>query len=256
MTTSAKSLAHNEKLTGKVAVVTAASRGIGRAIALRLAEDGASVVVNWHSNSAAAEEVVDAITEAGGKAVAVQADIGVPADVDRLFATALREFGALDILVNNAGVVAVNKPTAEVSDEEIERTVAVNFIGTFQAMRYAARELRDGGRIINISTGYTRYPSPKVGIYAGTKAAVEQFAVSAAKELGPRGITVNTVLPGITDTDGISQDVRKNLDGFIAQTPLGRLGQAKDIADVVAFLAGDESRWITGQSIVAAGGLV
>ncbi|MCP3799796.1 glucose 1-dehydrogenase [Allokutzneria sp. A3M-2-11 16] len=256
MTTSVEPLARNGKLAGKIAVVTAASRGIGRAIALRLAADGASVVVNWHSNSAAAEEVVAAITEAGGTAIGVQADIGVPADVDRLFAVTLQEFGALDILVNNAGVVAVTKPTAEVSDEDIERTVAVNFTGTFLAMRHAARELRDGGRIINISTGYTRYPSPKVGIYAGTKAAVEQFAVSAAKELGSRGITVNTVLPGITDTDGISQDVRENLDGFIAMTPLGRLGQPRDIADIVAFLAGDDSRWVTGQSIVAAGGLV
>ncbi|MFB9906347.1 glucose 1-dehydrogenase [Allokutzneria oryzae] len=256
MTATVEPLPLNGKLTGKTAIVTAASRGIGRAIALRLAADGARVAVNWHRNAEAAEEVVAAITGAGGTAIEVQADIGVPADVDRLFAVTLREFGGLDILVNNAAVIATPSPLAEVTDADIDRSVAVNFKGTFLALRHAARELRDGGRIINISTGYTRYPSPFVGVYAGTKAAVEQFAISAAKELGPRGITVNSVLPGITDTDGITDDVRANLDEFIGMTPLGRLGQPQDIADIVAFLAGDDARWVTGQSIVAAGGLV
>nr|WP_232291813.1 glucose 1-dehydrogenase [Frankia sp. QA3] len=242
-------------LVGKVAVVTAASRGIGRAVARRLAADGAAVVVNWHTSATAAREVVAGIADAGGRAVAVRADLGDRGGPEALFTAAEETFGGVDILVNNAGITAV-APTADLDEDTFDRLFAVNVRGTFLALRLAARRLRDGGRIVNISTGYTLATYPNVGVYAGTKAAVEQMARSLSRELGPRRITVNTVLPGLVDTDGLSADVRANLDAFVAATPLGRIGEARDIADVVAFLAGDDARWVTGQAIVAAGGLV
>lgn len=242
-------------LAGKVAVVTAASRGIGRAVARRLAADGAAVIVNWHTSASAAREVVAGIVDTGGRAVAVRADLGDRGGPETLFAAAEEAFGGVDILVNNAGIGAV-APTADVDEDAFDRLFAVNVRGTFLALRLAARRLRDGGRIVNISTGYTRATFPNVGVYAGTKAAVEQMARSLSRELGPRRITVNTVLPGLVDTDGLSADVRANLDAFVAATPLGRIGEARDIADIVAFLAGDDARWVTGQDIVAAGGLV
>ena len=242
-------------LAGKVAVVTAASRGIGRGIAERLGAGGADVVVNWHTSETAAAEVVAGIESSGSRAVAVQADLGAPGAVDRIFDRAVDEFGAVDILVNNAGI-SLSAPTADLDESDLDRLLAVNVKGSFRAMQLAARHLRDGGRVVNISTGYTRSAYPNVGAYAGTKAAVEQMGLSLAKELAPRGITVNAVLPGLVDTDGISPDVRLRIDEFVAMTPLGRLGRPEDIADIVAFLVSDHARWVTGQAIVAAGGLV
>lgn len=241
-------------LNGKVALITAASRGIGRAIALRLGRDGASVVVNYHSNEGAAEEVVAGIEKAGGKAVAIQGDIGTPGDVEWLFDETLRIFGGLDIVVNNAGITVVG-PTQFFDVAQLDRALAVNVKGTFLALQQAANHVRDGGRIINISTGYTRAPNPHVGVYVGTKAAVEQFGHSLSKELGERRITVNSVLPGLTDTEGVAPEVRARADTYIAQTPLGRFGRPEDIADVVAFLASEDGRWVTGQAISATGGL-
>ncbi|MFF4402590.1 SDR family oxidoreductase [Streptomyces sp. NPDC001480] len=242
-------------LNQSVALVTASSRGIGRAIALRLGRDGANVAVNYHSNEAAARDVVREIEEWGSNAVAVQADLAVPGDVTRLFEESVAAFGGLDIVVNNAGMRAFGS-ISTFSVEELDRLLAVNVKGTFLAMQQAANLVRDGGRIVNISTGHTKGPSQRVAAYGGSKAAMEYFGHVLAKELGNRKITVNVVLPGLTDTDGLSPEFRANADAFIARTPLGRLGRPEDIADVVAFLASDDARWVTGQTIAAAGGLV
>ncbi|WP_305786618.1 SDR family oxidoreductase [Symbioplanes lichenis] len=238
----------------RTALITASSRGIGRAIALRLSRDGASVAVNYQRNETAAKEVVATIEQAGGKAVAVRADIADPADITRLFEEAAGALGGLDIVVNNAGVRAFGA-VAEMPLDVLDSILAVNVRGTFLVMQQAARVLRDGGRIINISTGHTREANPNVAAYGGGKTAAEYFARVLAKELGSRRITVNSVLPGLTDTDGLSPDFRAN-DALLARTPLGRLGRPEDIADVVAFLAGDDARWVTGDTIAAAGGLV
>ncbi|GAA1388460.1 A-factor type gamma-butyrolactone 6-reductase ScbB [Kitasatospora putterlickiae] len=242
-----------KKLAGKSALVTASSRGIGRATALRLAADGAQVAVNYHSDAASARAVVEAIESAGGRAIAVQGDIGVPADVERVFKETLAAFGSLDILVNNAGLGA-NGALAEVGPELLDRVVDVNFKGTFYAIQQAARVLNDGGRIVNISTGYTKQPFPGFGVYSATKAAVEALGLAASKELGARQITVNSVLPGLVNTDQTAP-IREQFPAVAGMTPLGRVGEPEDIADVVAFLASDDARWVTGQIIAAAGGL-
>ncbi|WP_280721488.1 glucose 1-dehydrogenase [Kitasatospora sp. MAA4] len=242
-----------KKLSGKSALVTASSRGIGRAIALRLAADGARVAVNYHRDDRAAQDVVGAITAAGGQAIAVQGDVGVQADVERLFKEAVAAFGSLDILVNNAGLGA-HGPIAEIDTALLDRVVDVNVKGTFYALQQAARLLNDGGRIVNISTGYTRSAFPGFGVYTATKAAVEHLGLALSKELGARRITVNSVLPGLVDTDQTAP-IRDQFAAVAAMTPLGRVGEPEDIADIVAFLATDDARWVTGQRIAAAGGL-
>jgi 3-oxoacyl-[acyl-carrier protein] reductase len=241
-------------LAGRTALVTGASRGIGRAVALRLAAAGASVAVNYVRDGAAAADVVAAVRAGGGHAVAVRADLGVADDVERLFDEALAALGGLDILVNNAGLTRY-AATADVTEVDIDRLLAVNVKGPLLAMRRAARCLRDGGRVVNISTGYTRNPQPGVGLYTASKAALEQLGLSLAKELGSRGITVNAVLPGLVDTDGVTAGDRGRIAQVVAMTPLGRVGEPDDIADVVVFLAGDAARWITGQTLAATGGL-
>jgi 3-oxoacyl-[acyl-carrier protein] reductase len=241
-------------LSGKTAIVTGASRGIGRAVAERLGADGANVVVDYNASEGAAQEVVNTITAAGGKAIAVKADISVPPDVLRLFDEAQAAFGSIDILVNNAGITVVG-PTAHLPEADFDRAFALNVKGAFLAMQQAALRLNDNGRIVNISTGYVKAPNPYVGVYVATKAAVDQIGASLAKEVGERGITVNSVAPGLTDTDGVAPEVRAQADVYIGMTPLGRFGQPRDIADVVAFLASEESRWVTGQVISATGGL-
>jgi 3-oxoacyl-[acyl-carrier protein] reductase len=242
------------ELEGKNALVTAGSRGIGRAISLALGERGANVVVNYVANAEAANEVVGEIGARGGKAVAVQADLGVSEDVARLFEEAERAFGGLDIVVNNVGINLV-APLAETTEDDFDRTVAVNFKGSFLVLKNAARIVSDGGRIISISTGNTRVTMPMIGVYSATKAAVEQMTYSLAKEVGGRGVTVNVVLPGLTDTEGLRPEIREHADGIIGMTPLGRMGRPEDIADVVAFLASEKARWVTGQAIGASGGL-
>jgi 3-oxoacyl-[acyl-carrier protein] reductase len=239
---------------GKTAIVTAASRGIGRAVAERLGADGANVVVDYNASEGAAQEVVKTIIAAGGQAIAVRADISVPADVLRLFDEAEAAFGGIDILVNNAGITVVG-PTAHLPEADFDRAFALNVKGAFLAMQQAALRLNDGGRVVNISTGYVKAPNPYVGVYVATKAAVDQIGASLAKELGERGITVNSVAPGLTDTEGVAPEVRAQADVYIGMTPLGRFGQPQDIADVVAFLAGEEARWVTGQVVSATGGL-
>jgi 3-oxoacyl-[acyl-carrier protein] reductase len=241
-------------LEGKNALVTASSRGIGRAIALRLADRGANVVLNYNQHPQAAADTVEAITSTGGKAIAVQADLGSTADVERIFAEATEAFGALDIVVNNVGVNLVS-PIAATDESDFDRVVAVNFKGSFLVMKHAANAVSDNGRIINISTGNTRVSMPFIGIYAATKAAVEQMGFSLARELGSRGVTVNAVLPGLTDTDGLRPEIRDNAASIIEMTPFGRIGTPEDVAEVVAFLASEEARWVTGQTIGASGGL-
>jgi len=242
------------ELDGKRALVIAGSRGIGRAIATLLAERGADVVINYHENAQAAKDVAAAVEGLGRRAFPVQADMGTSADVERLFTQAQEALGGLDIVVNNVGINLV-APIAETDEADFDRTVAVNFKGSFLAMKYAARAVADGGRIINVSTGNTRVTMPWIGVYAGTKAAVEQMTFSLAKEIGSRKVTVNAVLPGLTDTDGLRPEIRAGADQIIAMTPLGRMGTPEDVAEVVAFLASDRAHWVTGQTIGASGGL-
>jgi 3-oxoacyl-[acyl-carrier protein] reductase len=242
-------------LAGKLALVTGGSRGIGRAIVKRLAADGAAVVFSFLRDQTAAEEVMAAVQAAGGNAYAVQADLGRLAEVRRLFDQAERHLGGLDILVNNASVV-VTVSIAEATEQAYDRVMAVNSRGTFFALQQAARRLHDGGRIVNLSTVNTVLPAPGVAIYAASKAAVEQFTRVAARELAGRGITVNTVSPGATDTAMFrGANPPDAPERAAAMTPLGRLGQPADVADVVAFLVGPDARWLTGQNLRASGGL-
>jgi 3-oxoacyl-[acyl-carrier protein] reductase len=239
-------------LSGKVAIVTGSSSGIGRAIAERLAEDGAIVVVNYGTSAEKAQQVVTGIQAKGGKAVAVQADMSQVADARRLVIETVKQFGRLDILVNNAGKF-MSKPLMETTEEEFDQVMALHAKGPYFAMQEAAKVLKDGGRIVNISTLGTHMNFPGATAHLGSKAALEQYTRGLAQELAPRGITVNTVSPGITHT-GV-RTVHYRLFGF-QLSPFTRLGLPKDIADVVAFLVGEEARWLTGQNIHAGGGIV
>ncbi|QEH38484.1 3-oxoacyl-[acyl-carrier-protein] reductase FabG [Aquisphaera giovannonii] len=245
-----------KRLDGKVALVTGSSRGIGRAIAVRLAGDGAAVVVNYAGNAEAADAVVGEVEALGGRAVAVKADVASVAEVARLFDEAIGHFGKLDILVNNAGVI-LYKPLADVTEAEFDRIFAVNVKGTFFCCQQAARRLAYGGRIVNFSSSTTALMLPTYSTYVATKGAVEQLTHVLAKEVGSRGITVNVVSPGPTDTELFGQGkTEEDKRRFAQMAALGRLGQPGDLADVVAFLASDEARWISGQNIRANGGLI
>lgn len=241
------------ELSGKVAIVTGSSSGIGRAIAEGLARKGATVVVHYAKGAEKARAVVAGIEKEGGKAIALQADISKVADVRRLFAEAVERLGGLDILVNSAGV-ADYKPLVAVTEEDFAATFEVNARGTFFALQEAARRIRDGGRIISISTGGTVGGSPYASIYCGSKAAVEQFTKSLAKEIGAKNVTVNTVSPGFTDTEMLAQNPQfKEMGAKLS--PFGRLGTPEEVANVVIFLASDAARWVTGQNIQAGGGV-
>lgn len=239
---------------GKVAIVTAASRGIGRAVALILGQRGASVVVNYVGNAGKAQEVVDTIVDSGGAAVAVQGSVGSREDVVRLFDAATESFGGVDIVVNMAGAF-IEKPVADLTDEDIDRVVDINLRGAVYVLGEAARRVRDGGRVLHTSSGATESPHVGGGLYAASKAAGERIAFALAKELGPRRITVNVVSPGVTQTDGLvaSDALRERL---VAATPLARLGQPDEVAEVFAFLASDEGGWVNGQLIRANGGVL
>jgi 3-oxoacyl-[acyl-carrier protein] reductase len=242
-------------LEDKVALVTGGSRGIGRAVVERLARDGATVIFSYQRDEAAADDVVNAISTAGGTVWAVQADQAEAQEVVRLYDVAEDKAGALDIVVNNAAVGTVGL-IADTSAIEFDRVMAVNLKGTFVSVREAARRLRGGGRIINVSTVNTVMPAPGIGLYAASKGAVEQLTIIAAHELGPRGITVNTVSPGATDTDMLrANNSAEGVKEMSAMSPLGRLGQPADVADVIAFLAGPDGRWMTGQNLRAGGGI-
>ncbi|MEV7971089.1 glucose 1-dehydrogenase [Sphaerisporangium sp. NPDC088356] len=243
-------------LEGKKAVVTGGSRGIGRAIVERLARDGAEVVFTYASNAEAAAEVEGTVKAEGGIAHAIQADLAEPGAAERLMEIASERLGALDIVVNNAAATFTPAPIAETGDELFDRVMTVNARAPFIIIRYAARHLRDGGRIVNISTLNTFRPAPGITPYAASKGAIEQLTAVAAQELGPRGVTVNTVSPGATDTDLLrATNSAERLRMVSTITPLRRVGEPSDVADVVAFLAGPDGRWVTGQNIRATGGL-
>ena len=243
-------------LAGKGAVVTGGSRGIGRAIVERLAADGASVVFNYAHSSREAAAVEDAVRGAGGDAHAVQIDLAGPGAVEQLMREATDRLDGLDILVNNAAVDVTHRSIAETDDEVWERTMTVNPGSAFRAIRFAAGAMRDGGRIVNISTLNTVRPSAGIAAYVASKGAIEQLTKVAAIELGGRGITVNAVCPGVTDTDLLRRNQPESRLAQISDlTPLGRLGQPADIADVVAMVSSPDARWLTGQIILATGGL-
>ncbi len=236
-------------LVGKTAVVAGGSRGIGRAIVRRLARDGARVVFSYRQDKAAADELAREV----GDAVAVRADQEDPASLEALFKPVA---DGLDILVNNAAIIGP-APVRDITPELFDRVMAVNAKFPLLAMRHAEPLLRDSGRIVNISTLNTAVPGPGIALYCASKAALEQFTKVAAREFGPRGITVNAVSPGATDTDLLrAANSPEALEQEAALTALGRLGVPADIADVVAFLAGPDARWITGQNIQVTGGLV
>ena len=246
----------SQKLAGKIALVTGASRGIGRAIALRLGHDGAAVAINYINNAVGAEAVEAEIKTAGGDAIALQADVSRPEDIQRLFDQTFEHFGRLDMLINNAGI-RISKNVADIDEAEYDRLFAINVKGTFFTCQQAAHRLSDGGRIINVSSAVTRMMLPGYSIYAASKGAVDQITRVLATELGGRHITVNAVSPGPVDTklfrDGKSDEQIQQMAQMAA---LGRLGEVQDIADAVAFLASDDARWITGQSIHVNGGFV
>ena len=246
------------KSTDRVAIVTGSSRGIGAAIAKRLGADGFSVVVNYAGRAADAEAVVAEITAGGSPAVAIQADVSQPADVARLFAGATEAFGGVDVLVNNAGIIQPGLvPLAQTDDALFDRLIAINLKGTFNALKLAAAQLRDGGRIINFSTSVVGLGLPGYAIYAGTKAAVETMTNIFAKELRGRQITVNAVAPGPTATDLFLNDkTPEQIAGLSKMAPLERLGEPEDIAAVVAFLAGPDGAWVNGQTLRVNGGII
>ncbi len=234
--------------------MTGSSRGIGRAIAERLGRDGANVVVTYVGNQDKAEEVVSAIKASGSDAIALQVDMRNITQVRSLFQKTLEHFGKLDILVNNAAGKNIFKPTAEMTEEEYDGMFDITR-GVYFALQEAARHMADGGRIVSLSTSGTAMAIPTGGAYAGCKAAIEHFSMGLAKELGVRGITVNTISPGVTETDGLVLN-QEQVNQLIAQTPLGRLGMPDDVASAVALLVSDDAHWVTGQGVRANGGIV
>ena len=247
------------KLTGKVAIVTGASKGIGAAIAKGLAEAGAAVVVNYSSSKEGADRTVAEITNTGGKAVAIKGDVGKAADVKRLFEETKKAFGSVDVLINNAGVFEF-QPIEGITEEGFHRHFNINVLGTILATQEALKHFpRTGGSIVNISSIASENPVPNSSLYAATKGAIDTLTMAFSKELGPRNIRVNTVAPGLVDTEG------NRSSGFVdspggaagaAATPLGpRFAKPQEIAPVVVFLASDDAAWLTGERISASGGL-
>jgi 3-oxoacyl-[acyl-carrier protein] reductase len=252
-------LAMSQRLSGKVAVVTGASKGIGAGIARHLAAEGAAVVVNYAASKAGADKVVAEITGKGGRAVAVQADVSKPADVRRLFAEAKKAFGRLDILVNNAGIYEF-APLEEVTPEHFHRQFDLNVLGLLLATQEAVKHFGpSGGSVINLSSVVATSAPPAASVYSATKGAVDTITRSLAKELGPRQVRVNSINPGLVETEGTTAagtaaDESEFRKQFVAQAPLGRIGQPQDIGPAAVFLASDESGWITGETLYIAGG--
>jgi 3-oxoacyl-[acyl-carrier protein] reductase len=243
---------------GKAAIVTGASRGIGRAIALRLAQDGFAVAVNYASRAADADEVVAAIVTAGGRALAVQGDVAQASDCARLFDATEQAYGGVDVVINNAGVIQPGTTMlADTDDALYERIFSINTRGTFNMLRLAATRLRTGGRIVNFSTSVVGMALPGYAVYAGSKAAVETFSNIFAKELRGKGISVMAVAPGPTATDLFLDGKPAELVERLARAaPLERLGTPEDIANTVAFLVGPQGEWVNGQTLRVNGGIV
>jgi 3-oxoacyl-[acyl-carrier protein] reductase len=248
-----------KKLENKVAVVTGASKGIGASIAKHFAAAGAKVVVNYASSKEGADKVVNEITENGGTAIAVQADVSNEADVTRLFEETQKVFGKVDILVNNA-VAQGYAPIEQISADAFHQSFNVNVLGPVLTIQAALKQFDGkGGNIINISSGASKYPLPNASVYSATKAALDAFTIALSKELGVKNVRINSILPGATDTEGAaSAGVTKGSDYekmFIANTPLGRRGQPEDIAKAAVFIASDDAAWITGEQISVSGGM-
>ena len=243
-------------LEGKAALVTGGSRGIGAAAARRLAAEGARVTIGWRADEAAARAVVEAIRGAGGEAEAVRGDVGVKAEVEASVERAAERWGRLDVLVNAAGV-ALPEPLGDVTDESFDRQFGVNVRGTLMATRTAVRRFPEGGgSVVNVSSVNGRRPVPGGSVYSATKAAVDALTVALALELGPRGVRVNAVAPGATDTDMLRGVMPEGAEAMIAgRTALGRLGRPDDMAAAIAWLASDEAGWVTGEIVAADGGL-
>ncbi len=248
----------SKKLSGKVALVTGASKGIGASIAKHLAAEGAAVVVNYASSKEGADRVVAEIAAAGGKAVAVQANVAKQAEIERLFAETKKAFGSLDILVNNAGIYEFS-PLEAITEEHFHKQFGLNVLGLILVSREAAKHFGPaGGSIVNISSVASSLTPPNASVYSATKASVDAVTKSLAKELGPRNIRVNAINPGMVETEGLhaagfaESDFRKQLE---AQTPLGRIGQPEDVAPAAVFFASADAAWITGETLVIAGGL-
>lgn len=247
----------SKKLEGKVAVVTGASKGIGAEIARRFARDGAAVVVNYLSSKAGAEKVVADITAAGGKAVAVGGNVSEAADAQAIIEAAISNFGKLDILVNNSGIYEFGS-IEEITPEHFHKQFNINVLGLLLTTQAAVKYLPEGGSIINIGSVVSRLTPPGAAVYTGTKGAVDAITGSLSKELGPRKIRVNALNPGLVATEGtqtagvIGSEMES---GYVAQTPLGRTGQPNDIASVAAFLASEDSYWLTGEQLLVGGGL-
>jgi 3-oxoacyl-[acyl-carrier protein] reductase len=245
------------KLTGKVAVVTGASKGIGAAIAKSLAAEGATVVVNYASSKAGADTVVAAITAAGGKAVAVGGDVSKAAEANGIIDAAIKNYGRLDILVNNSGVYEFT-PIEAITEEQFHRAFNVNVLGLLLTTQAAVKHLSEGASIINVGSVASRITPPNSAVYSGTKGAVDAITGVLSRELGPKKIRVNSINPGVVETEGthsggvIGSDFEK---AAIAQTPLGRIGQPGDIASIAVFLASEDSAWLTGEQLLATGGL-
>jgi 3-oxoacyl-[acyl-carrier protein] reductase len=235
----------------KAALVTGGSRGIGRAIAERLAAEGVAVAINYTRNEQLAHEVVNGIASKGGKAVAFRADVSKPAEVRRIFSEAESALGGLDVIVANAGV-HIEKPLIESTEADYDYVFDTNTKGVFFTLQEAARRVRDGGRIVVVSTGGTRMHFAGMSLYLGSKGAVEQFARSLSMELGPRNVTVNVLSPGFTDTDMLPEQYREY---GASLSPFKRVGAVEDVADVALFLASDGARWVTGQNLQAGGGV-
>ena len=239
-------------LKEKTALVTGGSRGIGRAVGEKLAAEGATVVINYARNEQLAQEVVKAISAKGGKAIAIRADVSKPAEVRRLFSEAERAVGGLDIVVANAGV-HIAKPLIENTEADYDYIFDINTRGVFFTLQEAGRRVRNGGRIVVVSTGGTKMHFANMSLYLGSKGAIEQFARSLSRELGPRNVTVNVLSPGFTDTDMLPEEYRAY---GASLSPFNRVGTAKDVADAAAFLASDAARWVTGEILQAGGGVV
>jgi len=245
------------KLTGKVAVVTGASKGIGAAIAKALGAEGASVVVNYASSKAGADKVVEAITASGGKAVSVKADVSNAEDAKALIDDAIRTFGRLDVLVNNSGVYEF-APLEAITEQSFHRIFNINVLGLLLVTQAAAKHLPEGGSVINIGSGVSRITPANSAVYTATKGAVDAITGVLSRELGPRKIRVNSLNPGMVETEGtysagfIGSELEKTL---VAQVPLGRIGQPDEIADIAVFLATKESRWLSGETLIASGGM-
>lgn len=241
---------------GRTALVTGGSRGIGRAVVERLAGDGHAVLFSYLENRTAADAVVAATRDLPGAVHATQADIADPGAAKALFDEAQARLGGLDVLVNNAGTGG-RSPIAETSEAEYDRVMGINAKGTFLLIAEAGRRLRDGGRIVNVSTINTVLPSAGIGLYAASKGAIEQFTAIAAKELGERRITVNTVSPGFTDTEMLRRSAgAEALPALAAASPLGRLGTPAEVAATIAFLLSEDGGWMTGQNLRPSGGVV